>query len=246
MIVITQFISGEADAAADRYGVMIETYRAMYARALDQSHFGSPKQMADVTVAAYQIAGLYLDAERQFITDSITAVASEAQRVTLSELSAASSDELTQAVSEHADQSDAYLEREISIQVERDITLVQHTLPARAQGVPQRTALMEYRLSQTNELNFVFHDRAAHKWPSRRFVRSLWRARLLAIYNETVLLTLSDHGVETAVVSHTDEKSPVHGMEVTIAAGSELPTYSEIQNEVFHPNSEAILKVLQT
>lgn len=250
-MIVTQFISGEADLAADRYGAMIDSFRGMYARSLDQSHFGTPRQIAALVTEAYAIAGAYLDAEAEFIASSIETVALEAQRVTLDELSAASSETLSEAVSDHADESSAYLSRELAIQIERDIAQLQHALrkmilqvgmSARAQQIPPRTALMQYRLAPINDLAFVFHDRGANKWPSRRFVRAVWRQRLLATYNETVLLTLADHGVNDAEVSHTDSKAPVNGLEVSIIAGSELPTYAEIQSTVFHPNSEAILR----
>lgn len=252
-MILTQFISGEADLAADRYGAMIQAFRGMYSRALDQSHFGSPKQMTDVSVGAYAIAGVYLNAEWQLITDASTAVALEAQRATLEELSAASSDDLSQAVSEHADQSDVQLSQEISIQIERDISFLRTSLQrtvlsvnmsARAQQLPARTALMQLRISPANELNFLFIDRGATKWPAQRFIRAVWRQHLLAVYNETVLLTLTDHGIDTAEIAHTDPKAPVNGMEISVNAGSALPTYAEIRNEIFHPNSEAILRMI--
>ncbi len=250
-MIVSQFISTEADLAVERYGAVLSAFQLSYARALNQPHFGSPKQLAEIAAGAYAIASFYLQSEGGFIEIASTAVALEAQRVTLEQLSAASVITLSEAISEHANESDAHLSREITIQVERDIAMLTHTLrktilsvgmAARAAQIAPRQALMQHRVSASNELSFVFLDRSASKWPSLRFLRSLWRQHLLAIYNETVLLTLSDHGIEQAEVQHTDEKAPVHGMIISIVEDPELPSYSDILSDVFHPNSEAILR----
>jgi hypothetical protein len=252
-MIITQIISGEADSAANRYGMLVEAWRASYARALDQSHFGTPKQLQQILVDAYAVAGLFLDAERQLIADVSDKIALEAQQATLDQLGAASASTLADAVSEHVRASDAYLEREVMIQIERDIAFLQMSvrrtylnvsMSARAQNLATRAALMQYRIGNASELNFFFHDRRNQKWPSRRFVRAVWRQHLLSVYNETVLLTLIEHGLDTALIEHADKKAPPHGMEISVNSDSELPNYAEIKDDLFHPNADAFLTMV--
>ena len=250
---ITQTISAAADSAANRYGMLVEAWRAAYSRALDQSHFGTPKQLRQILEQAYTVAGHFLDAERQDIADVSAKIALEAQTVTLAQLHAASASQLADAVSEHVSASNAYLEREVTIQIERDIAFLQMSvrrtylnvsMSARAQNLEPRSALMQYRIGNASELNFFFHDRRNQKWPSRKFIRAVWRQHLLSIYNETVLLTLIEHGLDTALIEHADKKAPPHGMTISVNSDSELPTYAEIKDDLFHPNSDAFLTMV--
>jgi hypothetical protein len=247
---ITQLISNDADAASQRYGLLVEGWRSIYSAALDQSHFGSEKQLRSIVAQAYRLAHTYLDDETARIEEVSNAVALEAQGVTLQQLSNKHVLELADAVSEHVNANNEYLLREISVQIERDIAFLQKSvrstylhvaIAARANRIPLRTALMQYRIGNASELAFFFHDRRNQRWPSRKFIRSVWRQHLLATYNEAVLLTLSDHGVDVAQIDHSDPKSDNHGMIISVASNSTLPTYAEIKDVIFHPNSEAVL-----
>jgi len=247
---ITTRMSAAADEAAARYGNLVESWRSLYQRALDGADFGSQKMFARVQDEAYAIARTYLEQEAATIAFVLTTVALEAQGTTFAELSVDDTKELTEAVSDHLNEAESYLRSELAIQIERDIAflklslrraVLQVSLAARSRGIPARTALFQYRIGNAQELQFFFHDRGNSKWPSRKFVRSVWRHSLLAAYNEVVLLTLSDHGLDLAQVIHDNPKADVHGMQISMSANGSLPTYAEIRNEVFHPNADAIL-----
>jgi hypothetical protein len=246
----TQIMTQDAEAAGARYGMMVDGWRALYGAALDQSHFGSPKQLADVTAQAYGLARTYLAVETAFIARESDAYALEAQRATLDELGSDAATELSGPASEHLSALNDYLTHEIKVQIERDIaflrqslrsTYLQVQMASRANKLPLRSALMQYRIGNSAEIQFFFHDRRAQRWPSRRFIRSVWRQHLLAVYNETVLITLSEHGVDTAEIRHLDPKSQHHGAKLSIDSNTDLPTYAELKPVVFHPNADAIL-----
>jgi len=248
---IQLLMTEEAELAALRYATLVEGWRALYARALDAADFGTPRQLRRVEEEAYAIARTFLEQEARAITEATTNIAYRAYRTTLEELSVETSDEIPEAVSEHLNAAESYLRHELSVQIERDIAFLKHSLrrtilqvnlAARSKGVPHRAALMEYRIGNAAELHFFFHDRGNQKWPSRKFVRAVWRHHLLAVYNEVVLMTLADHGLEKAQVSHLNPTSQYHGQVIAMSAGSSLPIYAEIRNEVFHPNSDAILR----
>ena len=248
---ITHRITAEADAAAVRYGALVEGWRSLYQRALDQADFGSPRMFTKVTNEALEMGIRFMAEEDKHMEAVLDNVASEAHTATISEIDAPDADEFTDAVSDHLYEAESYLRGELATVIERDIrflkdslrrAVLQVKLSARAQRISERTALMQYRIGNAQELHFYFHDRGNQKWPTRKFVRTLWRHSLLCAYNEVVLLTLSDHGLEHAEVAHDNPTADVHGMRVAMSANGALPTYSEIRAEVFHPNADAILR----
>lgn len=247
---ITQIFTAEAEAAATRYGLLVEGWRALYQRALNESDFGSRRQADRISQQAYAIARTYLDAEDGHIEQSLDKIATEAHRVTLAELSSQSADDISDDALELLSALQRYLRHEIAVQVERDIaflmdslnrTYLQVSLAAKAHGTGLKAALIQYQIGNATELVFFFHDRQTRKWPSRKFVRAIWRHSLLTAYNEIVLITLAEHGEARAVIHHVDPKSHSHGIIIAMGSGSEFPTYSEIRNEIFHPNSDAIV-----
>jgi hypothetical protein len=248
---ITHRITAEADAAAVRYGNLVEGWRSLYQRALDQADFGSPRMFTKVTNEALEMGIRFMAAEDAYMESALDDIAAEAHTATANEIAAPVADEFTEAVSDHLYEAESYLRGELSTVIERDIrflkdslrrAVLQVKLSARAQRITERTALMQYRIGNAQELHFYFHDRGNQKWPTRKFVRSVWRHSLLSTYNEVVLLTLSDHGLEHAEVVHDNPKSDVHGLKIAMSANGTLPTYAEIRAEIFHPNADAILR----
>ena len=120
-------------------------------------------------------------------------------------------------------------------------TALQVTVASKSEGISLQTALAQYRIGNAAELHFFFHDRRNQKWPSRKFIRAVWRHHLLTAFNEVTLLTLAEHGVTTARIEHINPKADSNGLLVAMNSSTELPTYAEIRNEIFHPNSDAIL-----
>ncbi len=247
---ITQIMTAEAEAAAVRYGTVVDAWRMIYQREMDVSDFGSSRQMNRVVEQAYTIGRQFLDTETLEIEKSSESIVREALRATSADLATPFADEMSEAVSDHLRDAENYLQHELTVQIERDIAFLQQSLRkaalqvsigARAQNVPIRVALMQYRIGNTSELHFFFHDRRNQKWPSRKFVRAVWRHHLLSLYNETVLMTLADYGQDMAIVIHANPDADSHGLVISMSSGTALPTYLEIRNEIFHPNSDAIV-----
>lgn len=252
MMTLPQHMTADAEVASARYGLLVEGWRSLYAAALDQPTFGTQKQMDQVSAQAYGIARSYLAAEERSVEKVTSQYALNAQQSVQIDVQREASSELADAASEHLSANNEYLMHEISVQIERDIAFLKQslrqaylsvTMAARAGRIPVRTALAQYRIGNAAELHFFFHDRRNQRWPSTKFIRAVWRQNLIAIYNETVLLTLADHGLDTAQITHSDPKSPHHGTIISMDSNSALPTYAELKPVVFHPNSEAILGI---
>jgi hypothetical protein len=247
---ITQLLSTEAEAAAQRYDLLVEGWRALYMRALNEPDFGTPRQLTRIAEQAYTMARTYLDTETQMIADVSDRISQTALHETTLQIGSQPADGLGEAIVDHVSNSGDYLRSHIAVQIERDIGTLKNalrqlhltvSLAAQTTGMAWSSALTQYRVGGAERLQFQVYDRSSKKWISRRLVRTIWRQHLLGIYNETVLMTLADHGIDQAVVQHVNPQSDVHGMSILLFANGELPTYHDIRDEVFHPNADAIL-----
>lgn len=247
---ITNRMTAEGEAASQRYELILEAWRSLYHQALSSTTFGTAKQLREITESAYQIAHRYLETEMDLVQLRSEEIAREARTATLLSLGSNDARTIEEAVSEHLSASGDYLNREISVQIERDIANLRNMLrtatlqvqiSARAQAKTAQLALLQFRSSVSPSLQFYFHDRADRRWPSRKFIRAVWRQHLLGVYNEVVLLTLAEHGLEFAEVVNDNPTAHSHGMRIAILPSADDPTYGEIRGEVFHPNANAVL-----
>lgn len=251
---ITRRFTGSADAAARRYGLLVEAWRGIYNRGIQDSRFGSQKLIAVSTSEAYELARAYLANERVFIDAELDMIAADARSVARDALGIETALDPEAAQGELVSASVDYLQRELSIQIERDVAWLINSLrkthlavsmAARATGVSFRAALMEHLVGHSSELQFFFHDRRNQKFPSLKFVRSTWRHSLLTLWNESALLVFADHGVDHVEVHHDDPNSTVDGMKLALFAASAHPSYDEIRNEIFHPNADAVVGLVR-
>lgn len=239
-----------ADAAAARYGTLVDGWRGLYAQTLNSPRFGTPRNLESLQNQAYELGRRFLEGEVRQIATAFAGIVREALRASFAQLSADAAQSEPEAVTDHSEAIADYLRTELAIQIERDIAFLrqslqrvqlQVSLAARSQGIQPRAALLAYQMTSGGELTFFFHDRRNQKWPSRRFVRTLWRHNLLTLYNETVLLVLAEHGDTIALVEHANPDAEAHGMQIAMGSNSALPVYTDIRNEIFHPNSDAII-----
>lgn len=249
---IRPVFSTDAEKGAVRYGMMCESWKGLFERALNQADFGSFTQITRTINEAYEIAGVFIDGESSVMMETLTAVAKIAHTATIEEIASIDSEELSERTHDFLSATQSYLYDEIIAQIHRDIAYLRQTMQrvalevsvaARSRGISERRAMIEYRIGNQRELNFLFYDRTNRKWSSKKFIRAVWRHTLLSAYNETVMLTLSDHGLTRARVQHEDPNSQVNGMIISFGANHDLPTYSEIRDTVFHPNSNAVLRM---
>lgn len=249
---IQTIFTAQANAAAERYDLLTAAWRGLYEDALNSRDFGTPKSLADILANAYTLTNGFIDTERLHLAAAFDEVMREALQTTGTALGYIDTLDATEALSEHLNESMSYLMHELLTQIERDIvylksalgrTTLQITLAARASGKALKMALMQYKMGNGADLQFFFHDRRAAKWVSRKYVRSAWRHALLTFYNEAVLMILADHGKTRAQVQHVNPSAESHGMILSLTSDTSLPTYMDLRNEVFHPNSDAVLTI---
>lgn len=241
-----------AEAAAQRYTLLTEAWRGLFATSISASDFGAPSLTSRAIDSAYALASQFLSDERQRIADLTFEIATEARQQAISDIRSNDTTELTEPALEHLRETQRYMSDELVAQVHRDIAQLRQglqrvslevSLASRSRGISTRSALLEYRIGNSADLQFMFFDRQGRKWSSKKFIRAVWRHTLLSVYNEMILMSAADHGLSRVKVVHQDAKSDVHGTIVALGSNSEFVTYSEIRNEVFHPNANSVLKV---
>lgn len=247
----THSMSASADAAAARYGDFVESLRAIFQRAIMSSKLGTPRHFAQVDGEGYEVARLFISNEEALISQEIDRLAGLATDNLYAQMGAPSPADVTDEQFTYLQDVKDGLLREIVIQVERDILFlhnslrrayIQASLTARGNNVPLQLAIMQAQTTNASELHFFFHDRMNRKWPSRKFVRAVWRQALLAAYNEITMMILVDHGMTTARINHIDPGASSNGVILSLVPHGELQSYVDVRDQVFHPNSDAILE----
>ncbi|WP_276122560.1 hypothetical protein [Pararhizobium qamdonense] len=244
---ICNHLTDLASQAAARYALFTDGLRAVYRNALNSQILDD----AGASQEASQLAMTFLGSESAAREAAIQEIAEIAHTTTIDEIASNDTESLSDEALEHLSVSGSYLADELLAQASRDIATMRRSiqrvrlevsLASRSSGRSQRAALVEYMIGNKADLEFFFHDKASRKWESKLFVRSVYRQTLLSIYNEVVLFTLADHGLDRAVVEHHSPDAQHDGMIIALSSSTELPTYSEIRETVFHPNANAWLR----
>ncbi|MBA8881724.1 hypothetical protein [Phyllobacterium myrsinacearum] len=249
---ISHTLSAHADRQALNYERLTDAWRSLFFNALGSSSFGSPALVNSIVRQAYDLAQTFLEDVDEDSENLVFEIATEAHTATIDEIMSDASDELTVEALEHLNQTKSYLIDSLGAQIHRDIALLRLTLQrvnlevslaSRSRRLSTANALMEYRIGNKSDLQFIFLDRNSRKWQSSKYIRGLWRHTLLSVYNEVVLHTLSEHGLERAQVNHMNADAQSHGMIIAMGSNADMPTYSEIRDTIFHPNSNAVLSM---
>jgi len=99
---------------------------------------------------------------------------------------------------------------------------------------------------QENDINpkFQFVDRIGRRYKSSKHIRSTYRSHLINVYNEVYMATAAELGYSTLFIDHPNVDYKWHGAEISISPDvTNVPSYQDIKDEVFHPSSQAQLKI---
>lgn len=247
---ISHRLSAAADESAVRYDQLTASWQALFSRALTSETFFVADQIGKITAEAYTIADSFFDLEKEHIGTALYDFAIEAHQSVLAKIDSIASKELTDAALTHLRSTQLYLSDEIIAQIHRDIAMLRQALQqalleismvSRTRGIPNRKAMIEYRIVHGEALNFTFRDRLSRATPSRTYIRALWRQTLLAAYNEIVMMDLADHGFTKAAVKKIENGVETEVDWISLDGQEEARDYGSLRNTYFHPNSNAWL-----
>lgn len=244
-------LNGFAESLSERYSALTLSWKNIYKSSFFNSNFGSEKSINRIKKEAYDIAYAFLSSEKAIVQENIDAIALEASRNVGMNLSDTIDVKQKPLIVEHLNElRDEYLYL-LSLQIERDINSLISTIrksyfqiknSSIASGKSLKSSVLEYAMINGDIVRFFFHDRVGSKWDSRKYVKTLYRKMLLSAYNEIVIMILSEAGIKRAYVNHNDKNYTFYGKEISLVEGTSLPTYYDIMDDIFHPNSNAYLK----
>lgn len=233
-----------AERAAQRYTLLTDSW------ALSFNHLIDGNNQTNLVTTSFELGQEFLGNEFERIGDAVSEIASEARTATLREIASTDSAELPEPAQQHSQASASYIHNELVAQIQRDIATLRqrHMIISlevdalmRLRGQSRANALAEYITRNPVDIQFSFYDRRAFRWSSRKFVRGMWRQALLSVYNETVLFTLADHGIARAGVMTDKSGETVQIDVIGLDSSTELPSYTDARQDLFHPNSQNYL-----
>lgn len=104
------------------------------------------------------------------------------------------------------------------------------------------TAVIGARYGAVRNLSFVQQDRLGRKLSSDAFVRTLVRDALLNAYVETFLFVQASAGFDIAKATKGDGESVTFSITGNTKG---MPSYDEIRDGLFHPQSSASLEIVK-
>lgn len=244
-------LSEMGERASARYRTLILAFRGSYDAAVNLPDALSQAGINWLSGQLYAIAAVHLTSEHDILADESEWVAWEAHRDASKHLGYDVSSKLPDALSSALSASQTYIQREIATQLERDITqTLKHyrnlamkvDMHHQATGGSRDKSLVSVKIGDEQPRHW-FQDRAARRWPSQKFIRTLWRGTMHGLYNESYLYTLASFGETQAVIWHPDSSHKWYGEDIFL--GDKVPTYYEIRDDVFHPNSNAMPRAVR-
>lgn len=91
---------------------------------------------------------------------------------------------------------------------------------------------------------FVFNDKAGRNLPSKKYIRTMVRDYFVKSYNDIFVENLLLNGVNEVEVDHIDTNHKHYGLILSINDSENELNYFNVRDDVFHPNSNAVLKVV--
>lgn len=234
-----------ADDLMREYQYLLSSFVALFARALDLPNPTSPLARHDLENKLQQASISFYGVFHERLREAVTALVTEALDAANAHLSSDKRVLLDTLVSGDID---GVTTRLIGIEMNdeakvrkvlRDIALQVYLRSARGR-VSQMTALIGARRGKVADLKFVQTDRAGRNWNSAILVRTMVRQVLLHIYVESFLYGRVSVGADLAKVVYPNPDHADNGLVFSISGATEgYPTYDEIKDRIFHPNSTA-------
>lgn len=225
-----------ADAASERYRTFTMSLSGLYEAVARNGFTGAGEKMLVGQTA--QIGRSHYEAETSHV-GSLAETVRIARTDALAHLSVTDSSDMTEPLYDALRASEAYLLSEFATQIKRDVaqTLERYRRFGVESAIRRRAGSNLYRPATAKGVSYWFRDRIGRQLPSHKFVRTLWRSQLVALYLDTYLYVLAEHGEKEAVVWHPDPKHGMRGQTIFLDDELDMET---LRREFFHPNTDSL------
>lgn len=223
-----------ADKAATRYTYLLNEIRSVYTSCVFdvvEKRLSVQKVKDSVSLMGDE----YIEQEVLLILEDMNYIGSLAYSTTLNEMGITRDTPLPENIKLHIEETSRHLLEEVDIQMSRD-TISMITALRRSLVFSRK-----FRSKAEKDFEFQFIDRKNRKYPSVKYVRTLYRHNLQTIYNDVVMLTLKSYGITIAEVRHQDPKSKKNYIQVSLDDNENYVLYEDARDVIFHPNSGSFL-----
>lgn len=230
-----------ADQFAEQYRGLLTSIVGHFARALDSHDPTTPKARSDFRQSILRSSVAFLDG----MVGQIEAHTIEVRNDALSTVGHALSDPDLESLNEYLRDAMDDLYASLYACLHRDDTAAERelrnfahkvNLTQAATGMSKIGALIKTKFGRVSGLNFVQVDRLGRKRASEGFVRSLVRHHLVQTHVECQMFSIAKSGNDLAQIVIDNKPGAVISITGTTAG---YPSYEEIRDEIFHPNSTA-------
>ena len=240
-----------AQSASQRYVSFLNSLRGLLSTVIrsDPSDMRTRNQLRS---AAFDIARTYLNTELQMMErDTVEAAESEYARAHYDAGVALTPFEPIQAVQDSIDTHAEALETEMRAQIERDVSMLlkrhrdfqmEVQMIAMSENIDMPTAQFRAIMRHSDQVRFFFVDRSGRKYPSQKFIRTVYRDAMLQIGNETYMITALQMGFQRVRVVHPEPGARANEVTFPLNPSGDEGGYTDIRGELFHPNSNSVLR----
>lgn len=229
-----------SNEVAIRYTTFLETIQAAYNRTILSADL-SPRTLDQFKKEIANIHKHYLEREVQMLVDvhdklqNMISSDTQAQKISVVDDS-----EWGNYLSDNTN----FLYESIKIQSYKDTLHINNFIRAKALQV---RSLNDYQSAYSlvfnhSELSFYYTDKLGRKINSVKYVRTASRDYLVKNYNDMVVGSAILNGNDTVTVDHVDHNHEDYG-KVFAVSGSHDVNYFDVREDVFHPNSNAIVRL---
>jgi hypothetical protein len=235
-----------ADEVTAQYAAFLDSVTASLARTLDGPNPEAPATRREFENSLLRPQNAFYSAFNAKVPADEQELMDDALKRTGARLSASERETLNSLVAEMRQE----LHYSIYAMMVRDGGIARRVLTRFAfevdgkllQGMSRIGAIITSRPGKVASLKFEQVDRANRRWKSSQWVRTVTRSHLLQVHIETALYGIQKRGGDLAVVTHESVTHQHSGLVFAITGKEEqYPTYSDIRDEVWHPNSRAFV-----
>ncbi len=246
------YFTPHALRASDRYGVFTETVRASYMAATLTDSILQPGMRRRLAEAHIFAGASYVAAETPTLNRAIREIAEKAIAKAIEDTGVYIDTRAElEALSEHLREIEEYILGQINSQRLRDVKKLDRMtgdlllrIHRNARGRHSvRNALAKFRANIT-EQNFYFMNRAGARLNSKLYIKSVWRQNLLWLFNDVYMNVLAGQEIGEVEVIHPRGGGMWHGKVLSISPETS-PSYDEVKEKIFYPNSAFTIKALK-
>jgi hypothetical protein len=232
-----------AQDVSERYTNYLEALRNAYNRTILTADL-SPRQLGTFKKEIDSIQTRYLEQEVDHVTkvhDLLLDYIGQAIADDKMDVSVTQDHEWT----DYLYQNTNFLYEAIKLQSSKDALYINNFLRVKVLEVLNLNDHQKaYSLVFNNrDLSFFYTDKIGRKINSQKYIRSLARDYMVTSYSDMLVGSAILNGIDEVGIENVDPNHRDHGKIISVTGENEL-NYFSVRNEIFHPNSNSIIRFI--